>query len=193
MKIKSFFAAVVIAASSVSPALAATYGIGDVTGGFSGNYVLAADPDNNGEKVDFFNFTLNTAPGFAVTNIEITVQSVAGSNLFPVFGLGDSSGDLLGATPNTNGGNANDEIPIVLSLSGTPVFADGTYTIAVAAWKANITDPIGNSTSGAFFNNGSYSLDIDPTISAVPLPAGGLLLMTGMGALAFSRRKKRKS
>ena len=169
---------------------AATYSLGNVTNGYSSNFDLFS------QTIDFFEFSVDAAPGFQVTGFEITVISDEDTNLFPVIALADSTGTIIDQTPNTNGGNANDGVPIILSLIGEPALADGSYTAAVGGWITNFVSPITDSTSTANFNRGratNYSFEITTEISPIPLPAGAVLLLSGFGALAFAQKKRRQS
>ena len=78
----------------------------------------------------------------------------------------------------SNGGGANNFVKtVVFDLTYTGNLANNPFSqLAVRA----------QSTSGA-----STSIKADMNISAVPLPAGGWLLLAGLGALAAVRRRKR--
>ena len=61
------------------------------------------------------------------------------------------------------------------------------------AWKPFFTEDMAYARSTPYLKNGNYTVSITPTLTEVPLPAGGLLILTGLGALALTARKKRKA
>lgn len=71
---------------------------------------------------------------------------------------------------------------------------DGPLTSLEAIFAALETAPIG----GYFYDYGNnydyYNLDVDDAnygrVNPVPLPAGGMLLLSGLGAFAVARRRK---
>ena len=79
------------------------------------------------------------------------------------------------------------------------VFADGTWLTTMLGQKNGIVDLVtitfGSHVSSAEIRlansriNDGFGID-DVTVGAVPLPAGGLLLLTGLGGLALARRKR---
>ncbi len=182
MKFKSFLLAGALAVVSATASSAATYKYGDVTDGVTISNKLRK------QSVDFIEFSLVAPDGFFVSALNISVTSKPGKNLSEVIGLYSSSGLMATAAAKRGGGNT-----ATLSFSGANTPAEGTYTLGIAGWKAFFPDDMEDAYSTAFFGNGKYTVQIDPTLSAVPLPAGGLLLLTGLGALAFGRRKTRKA
>ncbi|MEM9761152.1 MAG: VPLPA-CTERM sorting domain-containing protein [Pseudomonadota bacterium] len=76
--------------------------------------------------------------------------------------------------------------------SFTPVDGDGTFgnefevqlTVLAAAQLGSVAFEYALDGSHLFFNEGL------PTGAAIPLPAGALLLMTGLGGLAIMRRRR---
>lgn len=182
MKFKSFLLAGALAMVSATATFAATYQYGDVTDGVTFSKKLQK------KSVDFIEFSLDAPDGFFVSALNISVTSKTGKNLSEVIGLYSNSGLIATAAAKHGGGNT-----ATLSFSGANTPGDGSYTLGVAGWKAFFPDDMKDASSTAFFGNGKYTVQIDPTISAVPLPAGGLLLLTGLGALAFGRRKTRKA
>lgn len=91
-------------------------------------------------------------------------------------------------------GQALDNTLAVSSGSTLAVFAQSSYphnnggqTVSVAGLFDNIT-----SISFQNLNRGSVRIDdIMVTIAPVPLPAGGLLLLTALGGIAVARRRSR--
>ena len=160
---------------------AATYGLGDVTSGAITTNVLSV------QTVDFIDFSFEAPDGSFVSMLNIFVTSTAGSNFRPIIGLYSGTALVARNDSGASGGTAS------LSFSGLNVLSDGFYTLGIGGWKSNFPDDITNAGSTAYFGNGSYTARIDPTISPVPLPMGGLLLLTGLGALAFKQRKSHKT
>ncbi len=181
MKFRSLLLSAVLFVASAATGSATTYNLGDVTGGANSTKTLAV------QKLDFISFTLNAPVGLIVSAFDIAVTSIPGSNLRTMIGL--YSGNTLVASNDSGVGRGGGTA--TLHFDGATMLADGPYTLAIGGWKSFFTTDIANARSTAFFNNGRYSVSFTSTISAVPLPAGGFLLLTGLAALAMTRRKTR--
>ena len=181
MTFKDFLSVGALFIASTMPASAATFNLGDVTAGVVATETLTI------QTIDFIEFSFAAPTGSTVSMLDIAVTTMAGSNFRPIIGL--YFDDTLVAQNDSRafGGTAS------LSFSGLDVPAEGSYTLGVGGWISRFTTDIADASSTAFFRNGTYELSITPTISPVPLPAGGLLLITGLGALALGRRRQAKA
>jgi hypothetical protein len=178
MTIKTILAATAIVAASMTAASAATINLGDVTGGTSTTGAIVGT--KNGE---FYNFSLNAASGFAVTTLDI---DMAGSAFNTDIGLYDGAGKLI--AQNTSRTAVSPASRIL--LNGVDVAPNGDYTLVVGAWNVDFTEDLADISFNGF-PSGAYNVSIGTTVSAVPLPAGGLLLLSGLaGVAAIKRRKK---
>ena len=176
MTIKTILSAALITAASATLASAATIDLGDVTTGASTTGEIVGT--KNG---DFYTFSLNAASGFGVTMLDI---DTAGSDFGTDIALYDSN-DMLVAE-NNNGPNTSPASRILLD-SG--VIANGDYTLVVGAWNVNFATNLADISFNGF-PSGDYNVNIQTTVSAVPLPAGGLLLLSGLAGIATVRRRK---
>ncbi|MFN4156344.1 MAG: VPLPA-CTERM sorting domain-containing protein [Paracoccaceae bacterium] len=182
MQFKSLLLGGALVIASALAGTAATYNLGDVTGGATISNTLTK------QTVDFVNFSLDAPGGFALSSLDISVKSTAKSNFTESIALYFGSALVAKAVAVQGGGNG-----VALSFSGPTMLAAGNYTLGIAGWKAFFTPDVKGAYSTAFFNNGKYSVNIETSLAAVPVPAGGLLLLSGLGMLAFARRKTRRA
>lgn len=179
MTFRTFLSAAVFAVASATMATAATFNLGDATNGAATTGTIVGT--KNG---DFYQFTLNALPGFAVTTLDI---DTANSDFGTDIGLYDSNNMLV--AQSNNGPNTTPASRIF--LNGLNVAPNGSYTLAVGAWNVNFTQNLADVSFNGF-PSGDYNVNISTAVSAVPLPAGGVLLLTGLaGAVGLKRRKKR--
>lgn len=176
MNVRSAILGSLLYAASATAGAAATYNIGNVTSAFAATETLTV------QTLDFVEFTLDAPNGSFLSALDITVTSMAGSNFRPIIGLYANDTLIASNHSNLSGGTAT------LSFGDTIGPVGAAYTLGIGAWRSFFTTDIANARSTAYFNNGDYDISITPTISPVPLPAGGLLLLTGILALAFRRR-----
>lgn len=178
MMIKNILTAGAILVASAVTATAATVNLGDVTAGTSTSGAIVGT--KNG---DFYTFSLNAAPGFGVTTLDIDTE---GSDFGTDIGLYDSNDNLVAQAQN--GPNTSPASRILLDGVLTE---NGDYTLVVGAWNVNYTPNLADISFNGF-PSGDYNVNISTTITAVPLPAGGLLLLSGLlGVAGVQRRKKR--
>ncbi|WP_300037092.1 VPLPA-CTERM sorting domain-containing protein [uncultured Roseobacter sp.] len=186
--VTTLMAGALFAVSSIA-ASAATLDIdlGDATMGAAG--AGTATP----RELDYIGFSLDTPEGYFLAEIDITFFSNVGSNLDETFGL-YSDGILIARTSNFPLNRSGQGA--VLSFDSLPLenaLGNGDYVLAFGGAKSNFTTNLSEATSSANFGDGSYTVSIDTRLAPVPLPAGGLLVISGLGALAVARRKKRLS
>lgn len=177
MNLKDIILIGTLLVASTVTASAATFNLGDVTAGITTTETLTI------QTIDFVEFSLDAPNGSYVSMLDIAVTTVPGSNFRPIIGLYFDGTLVAQNDSRVFGGTAS------LSFSDTDVPADGNYTLGVGGWISRFTTDIADASSTAFFRNGTYELSITPTIGPVPLPAGGLLLLTGLCALVFGRRR----
>lgn len=180
MTFKSLLLAGLLSIASAMTATSATYNLGDVTHGATATNTLRV------QTVDFLDFSLNAAPGYEISDLTISVTSTIGSNFSEMIAL-YSGGSLISTASAIRGGGNT----ATLTFSGATALANGAYTLGVAGWRAFFTPDIAGARSTAYFNRGLYTVQIDSTLSPVPLPAGVLLMISGFGAIAVMRRKTR--
>jgi hypothetical protein len=186
MTFKSLLLSAALVLASAATGSAATYNLGDVTGGTTVSKVLTV------KTLDFLNFSITAPTGFKLSGLVISATSTTGSNFSEAIGLYKGS-TLFATAEAARGGGRSGGKTATLSLADSPQLVPGAYTLGVGAWKAFFTPDIADARSTASFNNGTYSVSITPTITAVPLPAGGLLILTALGAIALAGRKKRNT
>jgi hypothetical protein len=127
-----------------------------------------------------------------------------------VSGLDGLFGDLQLSKSNIDNGTAITTfflftLDAILSPGSFTVTHDDGITIfddGVALLGGNIGPTAQVTSNVAGFNGGVFSLlyvatngnpsilEVDTTAAPVPLPAGGLLLLSGLGAMAFARRRR---
>lgn len=182
MTLKSLLSACAFVFAAATAGSAATYNLGDVTNGVTVSKKLTV------KTLDFFTFSLDAPSKSFVSGLEISVTSTARSNFSEMIGLYDGA-TLIGTASAARGGGKT----ATLSFSSLTGLTEGTYTLGVGGWISHFKPNIADFFSTAFFRNGNYTVSITPTLTEVPLPAGGLLILTGLGALALTARKKRKA
>ena len=171
--------------------------------GFSGGLVIdcRSGPDGNdceGDASDAFTFSI--ASGFEVTGVTFSsrFQLSDPREEFEIFGLRVSE-NLSGFTTDTLGNFAQlvDAEPM-LELDVDPVLGQGgvpsSLSEGVYTFNPFLDAPlqgVGTGFAAVSWTVGVTVVDNNPPISSVPLPAGGLLMIAGFGALGVAARRKR--
>lgn len=107
---------------------------------------------------------------------------VSNSNRQFEIALYDGAGIRIGNNVNFGG-----TVPARLQYIGTNALSAGDYTLAAGAWNAGMAPLLADIGQGGF-PTGAYSVNIG--VSPVPLPAGGILLASGLLGFGWVRRRK---
>lgn len=158
---------------------------GDANGG-SGTFV-----DNGPNAAYDFQLTL-TSNDNGVSGIYTTATAVADQS-YKVSGVWQySTADVDGSSFDPFGYFIDSVFVnlVQLSTNGLPApgFQNGVFEFIVAAGKS--FGFYAFATDGAFGSSSSIAYG---NVSAVPLPAGGLLLLTALGGVALVRRRSNKA
>lgn len=181
MKIRNLLAAAALVLGVSAPAFAATYNLGSANAGVSTSQTLVGT-----QVFDTFTFSIDTvSPGFAVT--EISIDTI-GSSFDTEIGLFDSANNFIASNRNGVGISPASK----LTLSNALGLVTGSYTLVLGAWNINFGPTLADTDANGF-PSGNYNVNISSTVSPVPVPAAGLMLLTGLLGFAGLRRRQRLS
>ena len=181
MKIKNILSALAIATIAATGASAATINVGEVSGSFSAGGSLESG------GMDVYNFSIADGGSYLTINV-----GADGSDIDTHIGLYNSDGYRVAR--NDDGGRGLNSRLRFGGTSSRDMLAAGDYTLAVSSFWTDFTRLFRNITPGDG-QGGDYFVRIrtdapETDVAAVPLPAGGLLLLTGLLGLAAARRKR---
>lgn len=120
----------------------------------------------------------------------------------PTAGIATSIIDVSGpATFGTGGITApNAYVGTQFFLSGTVLFVDSSFSggavDGLMTFSGATFASLGLTTGGFEYvldNDDTFTVQVGSAVSAVPLPAGSLLLLSGLGGVAALKRRKRRA
>ncbi|MEM9342474.1 MAG: VPLPA-CTERM sorting domain-containing protein [Pseudomonadota bacterium] len=178
------------------------------------NYIVGMSSGGS-EYRNYFTFDLSGLVGQVITSIELQVrrygQTSAGNytlwdvdtsaadlaqrntldtSIFNDLGSGDSYGSTFVAT----GGSTNDVISFTLSgdaIADANAAIGGYFSVGGTFDGSGLLFTGSSSEPGNFGSGFTQQLVIETT--PVPLPAGGLLLLTGLGGVAALKHRKKRA
>lgn len=136
--------------------------------------------------VRVFDLAAPSDAGFVATTNSDPSVSGAGT-VFPSAGTGDPTNTVrLQGFVNASSLVLGIDVMELLFSTTTP----GLFTVSYRGGYTAFSSPDA-STTASFTDSGSFNVRVvDPNAAVIPLPAGGVLMLTAAGAFALMRRRK---
>lgn len=176
---KKFLTTIAFLAATATGASAATINVGDASDGYSNRADLSY------RTLDFYNFSISDG----LSSISFAASQARRRDFIDTeIGIYNSRGRRI--ANDDDGGRGLNSYLAFGDGSGRDMLAAGSYTLVVGSYNTIFTRNIRNLRAGRW-SAGAYNVSIDTDVAAVPAPAGGLLLLTGLAGFVAARRKRK--